>query len=149
PFALFVLAIGLTASAQPPSAPAPRSAAGAPIASVPPDGPGKADGKDAKVPGQTESPRMTRLKQLTFDRRPSSVLKACAPPDKDEKPAISKDPKEEALDKELTAFQKSVTLGNWPPVKSYLASLPDEEAVAAYRQLLANLQQRPMSRGGP
>ena len=42
-----------------------------------------------------------------------------------------------------TEFRKNVTLGKWPQVKEYIASLPDEEAMAAYRQLLKSLQQRP------
>ena len=80
---------------------------------------------------------------------PSATLKAWAPQPKDEKPTPPKDPKAAALDKELADFQRDVTLGNWPAVKKYLAALPDEEAVAAYRQLLQNLRQPPgMGRGG-
>ena len=77
-------------------------------------------------------------------------MKAWAPTPKDDKPPPApKDPKAEALDKELSEFQKNVTLGNWPVVKTYIASLPDEEAAAAYRQLLKSLQQRPGMAGRP
>ena len=108
----------------------------------------KARPEGAAAPA-ADSPRLTRLRQLTFDRRPSAVLKAWAPPPKDDKPAPPpKDPKSAELDKELAAFQKDVTLGNWAGVKRYLESLPDEEAVAGYQQLLRNLQQRP-GMGGP
>ena len=68
------------------------------------------DGKDGSA-APKESPRMTRLKQLAFDRRPSAILKAWAPKPKDDKPRVTKDPKDEALDKELSEFQKHVTLG--------------------------------------
>ena len=84
------------------------------------------------------------MKQLTFDRRPSAVLKAWAAASQGQQGRLpSKDLKQEELDKELGEFQKNVTLGNWSAVKTYLATLPDEEAVIAYRQLLQNLQQRP------
>ena len=93
--------------------------------------------------GAKESPRLAKLKQLQFDRRPSAVLKAWAPaPKKDPKDdaAPKKDPKDEALDKELADFQKNVSTGQWDKVKDYLASLPDEESLAAYKQLLTSLQ---------
>ncbi|MBX9627511.1 MAG: hypothetical protein K2X82_27165 [Gemmataceae bacterium] len=54
----------------------------------------------------------------------------------------------EALEAELEAFQKKVTLGDWPGVKAYLAGLPDEEATAGYRQLLRSLQQMPNPNAG-
>jgi hypothetical protein len=110
----------------------------------------RAGAKGESVP--KESPRMARLKSLAFDRRPSSILQAWAPKAEARKPAVpdkgpgkepKKDPEAEKLDKELAAFQKSVTLGKWGEVKAYLASLPDDEADAGYKQLLRNLQQRP------
>src|SRR5262249_18597640 len=69
PLGLFAPASGLTAFAQPPVAPEPRPAAKPGEAVAPdegPNAPGKKDGKD----GPAESPRMTKLKQLNFDRRP-------------------------------------------------------------------------------
>src|SRR5262245_49674464 len=122
PFGLFALMVGVTASAQVPVAPEPRPAVG--TASV--DGPTAPDGKGepGKSAGPAETPRMTRLKQLSFDRRPSVILKAWAPQPKDDKSTSSqpKDAKTEALDKEVGEFQKHVTLGRWAEVKSYLAS---------------------------
>src|SRR5262249_20584480 len=56
-----------------------------------PDGPGKGPDKDTPK----ESPRMQRLKQLSFDRRPSAILKAWAPqPPPVEKKIEKKDGKE-------------------------------------------------------
>ena len=88
------------------------------------------------------SPRLAKLKAIKFDRRPSSILKAWAPPSGTGQPTPA-DPKAAALAGEIAAFEKAVTLGDWPAVKAYLASLPDEEATAAYSHLLQNLRQRP------
>lgn len=160
-FTLLALAAGMTAYAQLPVAPPPR-VAGQPAKPSEPAGP---NGPEAgKKDGPKETPRMTRLKSLTFDRRPSSILKAWAPePKKDPKPeppktpdpkapeAKAPDPKAAELEKEIAAFQKNVTLGKWTDVKAYLASLPEDEGAAGYKQLLRGLQGRPgMGRpGGP
>lgn len=150
PSAFVALAAALSAPAQPVIIrPAPEAKAGGPVAL--PDGRGAPGGPGEAAPaGPAESPRLTRLKTLSFDRRPSAVLKAWAPQPKETKPAVKKDPKADALDKELADFQKTVTLGRWPAVKAYLATLPDDEAVAGYQQLLRSLQQRPSMpmRGG-
>jgi hypothetical protein len=93
-----------------------------------------------------DSPRMMRLKQLTFDRRPSAILKAWAHRP-ETKPRDPKQPAPTPLDAELQAFQKNVTLGNWPAVKSYLAGLPTGEGKAAYQQMLQSLQGAPPQPG--
>jgi hypothetical protein len=189
------LAAALTAHAQPPVAPPPRAvvpatplvpAKGEP--GMPPGGPNGPDGPDGPgMPGKgpsgpKETPRMTRLKSLSFDRRPSAVLKAWAPKpepkkedakDKKEPDAKEADPKEadpkeadpkakgkkapdpkaaeeaKALAKEIAAFQVNVTLGKWDEVKKYLASLPEDEGTAGYKQMLRSLQQGPGRSGGP
>ena len=142
PLVLFALMVRVAAVAQPPISPEPRPVAEAVKLAGPGGEPASPDGKDGSA-APKESPRLTRLKQLAFDRRPSAVLKAWAPKPKDDKPRVTKDPKEEALDKELSEFQKHVTLGNWPAVKTYVATLPDEEATTAYRRLLQHLLERP------
>ncbi|HEY8503399.1 MAG TPA: hypothetical protein VIL46_02375, partial [Gemmataceae bacterium] len=112
------------------------------------------DGKEAAA----ESPRLQKLRQLQFDRRPSAILKAWSEP-KDrpkDKPKGPKDSgakpkdgekKEESeldpIDAELKLFQRNVTLGDWPAVKKYLATLPEEEAKAGYKQLLQSFQRMP------
>ncbi|HEY1188834.1 MAG TPA: hypothetical protein VGE74_14360, partial [Gemmata sp.] len=155
-FSLLALAAGTTAYAQPPVAPPPRVAgkAAQPVEPVEPGGP-NGPGKDKKD-GPKETPRMTRLKALGFDRRPSSILKAWAPqpepkkvpegpkaPDPKSPEAKAPDPKAAELEKELAAFQRNVTLGKWAEVKAYLASLPGDEGAAGYKQLLRSLQGRP------
>src|SRR5262245_42633183 len=108
PLTLFALVLGVTASAYPQVAPPPRAVQPVP-AGDPKDGPQPPPGAVAKEGGKdgaadaapTESPRMTRLKQLTFDRRASAVLKAWAPKPKTDKIAPARDPKVEALDKEI------------------------------------------------
>ena len=111
--------------------------------------PGQAQPSTASAQANT---RINRLRTLTFDRRPSAILKAWAPqpPEKPEdKPSPTgaepkvQDAKAQELDKELSAFQRAVTLGKWPEVKAYLASLPEEEGQTGYRQMLQNLQQGP------
>ncbi len=101
------------------------------------------------VEAPKEGPRLAKLKALTFDRRPSAILKSWAPePKLEEGKLVPKDAKELALEKELAAFRKSVAVGDWATVKTYLASLPDEEAIVGYRQMLQSLQQSPgMNRG--
>ncbi len=94
-----------------------------------------------------DSPRMVRLKQLTFDRRPSAILKAWAQR-QEARPSDPKKPAPTPLDRELHAFQKNVTLGNWPAVKTYLAGLPAAEARAGYRQILQSLRGTPPQGGG-
>ncbi|QJW94830.1 hypothetical protein [Frigoriglobus tundricola] len=165
-FAFTLLALaGMTAYAQLPVAPPPRVAgkAAPPVEPVEPGGPDAPGGPGAgKNAGPKETPRMTRLKALGYDRRPSSILKAWAPePKKAPKPeppktsdpkgpeAKAPDPKTVELDKELAAFQKNVTLGKWADVKAYLAALPEDEGAAGYKQLLRSLQGRPgMGRPG-
>ncbi|MDY3557630.1 hypothetical protein R5W23_000158 [Gemmata sp. JC673] len=155
-FTLLALAGGMTAYAQLPVAPPPHEA----DKGATPTAPGTPKKEEPK-----ETPRMSRLKSLSFDRRSSSILKAWAPqpePKKDDTPkepvvkspeAKEPDPKvaeqAAALDKEISAFQKNVTLGKWAEVKAYLASLPADEGEAGYKQLLASLQGRPgMGRPG-
>jgi hypothetical protein len=111
-----------------------------------PDGkPVATKGKAAKEPEKPkESERLAKLKTMTFDRRPSAQLKAWAPePKKDDKVTAPVDPKVEALTKELAGFKKAVTLGEWKQVQDYLGTLPDEEAIVAYRQILSGLLRNP------
>jgi hypothetical protein len=101
--------------------------------------------------GPKESPRMQKLKQLSFDRRPSAILKAWAPapPEepkekkKEKTPSKAAKAKPDPLDAEMKALERNVTLGNWAAVKKYLAGLPAEEGKAGYEHLLQGLQ------GGP
>ena len=168
-------------AAAPDAAPAPKSEAlaglvGGAAASLKPAGKGDAKTAEAKPPAKpTPSPRLTKLKALTFDRRPSAVLKTwSAPPKskdaKDDEPAAPAPPPDgqqpgppgqpgqpggdaaapaqspaeaKKLADELAAFQKMVQLGEWARVKDYLATLPDEEAVAGFTQLAKSLQSGP------
>ncbi len=51
-----------------------------------------------------------------------------------------------ALEKELAAFQRQVTLGQWSEVKSYLAGLTEDERKAGYQRLLESLEKGPSQR---
>ena len=96
--------------------------------------------KDEK-PGPKESQRMTKLKQLTYDRRPSAILKAWS------KTVDPKDIPKEKLDAEIADLQRQVTLGQWPFVRKYLSDLPEDEAKAAYKQMLQSLAGQPRPDG--
>lgn len=150
-FAVLLLSVGLTATAQvPPPVAVPRVGSEPDEPAVPPGAvPVGLPGEPGAPPPTVLplSPRMTRLKSIDFDRRPSAILKAWAPESVQKKPPSLKDARTEALDRELATFQRDVTLGRWSAVKAYLATLPDEEAVAGYSQLLRNLQQQPMMPG--
>jgi hypothetical protein len=141
---LFVLAIPCAIQGQPAqkNVPAPKAPGGEqPDKDVDPDGKGA---KDAK--GPKESPRMQKLKQLSFDRRPSAIFKAWSKgslqvPDKkeDSTEKEKQDPATQKLEAELAELQLQVTLGKWGNVKSYFATLPKDEAQAGYKHLLESL----------
>jgi hypothetical protein len=95
----------------------------------------------AAKPEEKESPRLQKLKQLTYDRRPSSILRAWAPkPPPQPKPDA---PKPDPVDKEMEALQRNVSLGHWNEVKKYLSGLPAKEAKEGYEQMLRSLQNGP------
>ena len=48
-----------------------------------------------------------------------------------------------ALERELSLFQRQVTLSDWDGVRTYLAELPKAEGKAAYVQLIASLVEGP------
>src|SRR3954471_12253455 len=87
------------------------------------------------APAAQESPRLQKLKQATYDRRPSAVLRLWSNPaqarkgEKDKKPLTP-------LDLEIAELQRNVTLGRWDAVKVYLKKLPENEGKAGYTQLL-------------
>jgi hypothetical protein len=147
-----------------------------------------APGGPAAAPGS----RLDRLRKLSFDRRPSVVLKAWSTPVKAEddsvplppgesvdaaaaaamaaaasppEPAAAGDPsaaalaeaarkkaaeaaaqkaaEAKALEREMAAFQRMVTLGEWAAAKTYLASLPPEEGKAGFERMIDSLRQGP------
>jgi hypothetical protein len=95
----------------------------------------------AAKPEEKDTPRLQKLKQLAYDRRPSAILQAWTP--KPPPPAKPDAPKPDPLDKEMEALQRHVTLGQWAEVKKYLAGLPEKEATAGYEQMLRSLQNGP------
>lgn len=71
---------------------------------------------------------------------------AAAAAKKKEEEAARKTAEAKALELELKNFQRSVTLGDWNAVKTYLASLTEAEKKFAYERLLQNLQQGPQNK---
>lgn len=157
--------------------------------------------EEEKANADRKARRLAMIRKLTFDRRPSAILKAWkSPPPQDPpvedavaepvptkpvatapvddppptdatKPATEPPPEEKAaavakqaeeaqkaaaakqaaeakrkaaedavFDRELTAFQRQVTLGEWDAVRGFIASLEMEEAKALYAQVLTGLQ---------
>jgi hypothetical protein len=131
--------------------PAPATAVAPSGQRAPPAGVKAVEAKTAAA--SNESPRLQKLKQLQFDRRPSAILKAWAPapPEEKSQPADPKaaPAKPDPLDGELKTFQRNVTLGNWAAVKTYLTGLPEEEAKAGYQQMLQSLQGMPAQAAQP
>jgi hypothetical protein len=146
-FPVAILFLPGVAAGQPAAVPSPAPVkAAAPAGQpAPPTGAKAVEAKTATA--SKESPRLQKLKQLQFDRRPSAILKAWAPapPEEKTKPADPKasPAKPDPLDEELKIFQRTVTLGNWAAVKVYLAGLPEEEAKAGFQQMLQSLQGTP------
>ncbi|MEW6745857.1 MAG: hypothetical protein AB1486_24210 [Planctomycetota bacterium] len=62
------------------------------------------------------------------------------------KQAEQKQYESQLLEHELKLFQRSVTLGNWTDVKTYLAGLAKADAKTAYEQMLRSLQTGPKDR---
>jgi len=135
-------------------------------APAPPPRPASAPARPAS-PGK-DSGRLQKLRQLTFDRRPSSILKAWSHVPSEEPKKKDDDKKTirleldmlpvhfflgnveavktiagKLLDVELAELQRQVTLGQWNAVKTYLAKLPEDEAKAGYAQLLQSLGSGP------
>jgi hypothetical protein len=145
PFWALVL---LFALAQPPHAQEKKTAA--PPPAPPPGEKTEKNEPSAKQPEKKdepkESPRLQKLKQLSYDRRPSATLKAWSTPLA--KPETKGKEKPDPIDLELALLRRHVTLGNWPAVKDYLAKLPEDEAKAGYKQMLSSLQSGAVP-GGP
>jgi hypothetical protein len=147
--ALLLVAISV-ASGQAPPATKTGTAAPEKDSAAKPSAATEAKSAEPAKEEKKDSPRMQKLKQLHFDRRPSAILKAWAPQPPPEPPKDGEAKKPDPLDTEMADFQRHVTLGEWAAVKKYLAGLPKDEAKEAYRQLLRSLQSGPpMVPGGP
>ncbi len=121
------------------------------------DEPEDPEAKKRQEEEKKKAARQQKLQKLTFDRRPSHILKEWAKSTEPPEPESEEDPPEDTseedpdkekpepdpFDEELKQFQRNVTLGNWPDVKSFLASLSEEEGKTAYRQLLQSLRNVP------
>lgn len=134
---------------------APSGAAASPAAAAQP---GTADPKEAEQLKKAQ--RLAQIQQLTFDRRPSAILKAWVTPLGEPTETASTKPRpsaaapsapgptpgsqttaaDDAFAKELKGFQRDVTLGQWPEVKAFLAKVDKEEAQALYQRVLLTLR---------
>ncbi|MBI1851783.1 MAG: hypothetical protein HYR85_15695 [Planctomycetes bacterium] len=146
------------------------------------------DGQPAPNADAKPTPRQQKLQQLTFDRRPSAILKAWSNPPKPKEaepdsalppPAVveavvpspydvpenpeavkkkaeaeaaqkkaaeeaaKKAAEAKAIDEEMVALQRAVTLGDWKGVKTYFAELTPAEGKTGYERLLQVLKMPP------
>ncbi len=111
---------------------------------------GRASGEAGPLGKSAESPRMKKLRALTFDRRPSAILKTWATPlpvapAKDFVGPLSPDQKD-TIDVEVETYQRFVVLSQWAEAKKYLKGLPEAEGTATYKQLLQVLSVPQMGR---
>ena len=121
-------------------------------------------------PAVTTQQHVLKISRLTFDRRPSAILRAWAaagrpsrregPPEPTataERPpgppevrnTVTPQPAVDPFDQQLLDFQGQVTIGAWSKVRSFLAALPAEEGKALYTRLLRSLQMKPPRRPKP
>lgn len=110
-------------------------------------------GDDDKQGGKAA--RLEELKKLTYDRRPSAILKAWSEPESESEdsefppppplPVSLDDPS--LLKAELESLQRNVTIGKWAEVKDYFADLSEEEAKEGYAQMVKSLASPPMPQG--
>ncbi len=158
---------------------------GAVVASSPETASSTATTDPNKAIADRKARRLAMIRKLSFDRRPSAILKTWqSPPSKDDplddapadaakvvtappakpEPAEGEKPKDPAaaekaaaeakqaeaakivaaedaaFDRELTKFQRQVTLSEWDAVRSFIANLELDEAKALYAQMLTSLQ---------
>lgn len=139
---------------------------------------------------QKQAQRLQKLQQLSYDRRPATILHEWARPpeepktehdgiekdaagemilseengepegetDEDEKDAAGEmslgleegqangeheADQPDTFDDDLKQLRRNVTLGAWPEVKEFLASLPEKEGEAAYKRMLQSLSSAP------
>jgi hypothetical protein len=135
-----VKGVPLTASTPAMAAPPVATPDGLPPGAVPP----------GAAPQPPVNPRAARLKSLQYDRKPSSILKAWA---LTPSPGPMTVPTEaEEVEAEMSALRRMVTLGQWDKVKAALASYPEADGKAAYKQMVRSLsieQPMPVQGGGP
>ena len=114
----------------------------------------------ARAPQTPEQQRSRMLQTMTIDRTASGILAArlaeknetakppVTPPEKPvivgpEDPRVQKQKEKQAkatsFKKDFETFRRDVVLGRWDQVKAYLEALPDNDATAAFRQLVTQL----------
>jgi hypothetical protein len=100
-----------------------------------------------------ESPRLKKLQQLQFDRKPSTILKVWAEP-----PVLASEnpkfvgppvpPENDPIDSELACLRRMVTLGEWSNVKAVFAGYTPDDGKAGYKQMVRSLMAEPPQQGG-
>ena len=123
---------------------------------------------EKEAAAKTKAERLQKIGQLTFDRRPSAILRAwsttpaeeearekeagekaaalagTAPNPEGQPPAKAEGATPDPFDAELKVFRRDVTLGRWDSVAASLNKLSTDEAKALYRHLLQALPNTPV-----
>ncbi|MEQ8768145.1 MAG: hypothetical protein RL885_29850 [Planctomycetota bacterium] len=108
------------------------------------DGETAAAEPESAVPSAVDSLLASKLAQLGYVSGGTEVLMSSSGGVIASEMTASSDP----FDQDLVKFQRNVTLGNWSEVKSFLASLEEDLAKAAYLRLLTVLRSPPPPKPG-
>ena len=95
--------------------------------------------------------RLDKIKQLRFDRTTHAILESWAPQSKDEEEKEKKEDKEKKtptpdeiaaakFDEALKNLREFVVVGRWEEIEELWKDWGDDEAEAAYKQILSSLQ---------
>jgi hypothetical protein len=101
-----------------------------------------------------DSPRLKKLQQQQYDRKPSTILKLWA-----ESPSQSSEnstfvgppapPESDPIDAELACLRRMVTLGEWDRVKTVFANYSADDGKAGYKHMVKSLMTEAPQQGGP
>ena len=122
---------------------------------------------DGQQNEKRQQERIEKIKKLTFDRRPSSLLggvvdagddageqaagqkKRDAKSDKARADTIKEKSPDDRFDEQLRSFRRDVECSRWDAVATFLKSLADKEQAAAVEHLLTALTAAPPPQPGP
>jgi hypothetical protein len=121
-----------------PAAAAPTGAAAAPA--VPSTTPSSAAPTDPSAPAAPGAPGAPGADPEAAKKAAEEAAKKAA------EEAAKKAAEAKALDQEILALQRNVTLGDWAAVKTYFAGLTDDEKKGGYERLLQSLQMGPQQK---
>ncbi len=97
---------------------------------------------DAAAPTPEEAEEARKKAEAAAKKKAEEEAKAKAAAEE----AARKAAEAKAIEAEMAALQRSVTLGDWAAVKTYFAGLTEDERTGGYDRLLESLKQGPSKR---